>query len=229
MKTAVNDPTDVETTELGYVVSVDPSNWTVIEEEPAKPFPVMVMFDPTMLLVGFKLTAGVIVKTEFAETAEMSVATILCGPLIDSSVMMFALNDPIVDVATVLGEVVSDVPSNLSVTVEDASKPVPVTVTTVPTDPLERLRVIDALIVKVAEADWDKESIAFTEWPPNVDAGTVNVDVKEPMEFVVTVATVVDPKVIVTVEVGVKLVPETVTDVATAPELGLNDIPGISW
>ncbi len=153
MKTAVNDPTDVETTELGYVVSADPSNWIVIDEEPAKPFPVTVMFDPTMLLVGFKLIAGVIVKTELADTAEMSVATILCGPLIDSSVTMFALNDPIVDVATVLGEVDRDVPSNLRVTVEDASKPVPVTVTTVPTDPLEGLRIIDALTVKVAEAD----------------------------------------------------------------------------
>ncbi len=34
---------------------------------------------------------------------------------------------------------------------------------------------------------------------------------------------------IVTVDVAVKLVPETVTDVATEPEPGLRDIPGISW
>ncbi len=57
----------------------------------------------------------------------------------------------------------------------------------------------------------------------------MNVAVKAPMELVVAVATVVDPKVIVTVEVGVKLVPETVTDVATTPEFGLSDIPGINW
>ncbi len=50
---------------------------------------------------------------------------------------------------------------------------------------------------------------------------------KSPRPSLVTVATVRDPNVIVTVELGEKLVPETVTGELTAPEVGLRLIPGL--
>lgn len=115
------------------------------------------------------------------------------------------------------------------VTVEDASKPVPITVIIVPTAPVDGLTAIDALTVKEVDADWDRESVAVTGCAPKVELGTVKDTENAPILLDVTVATVNDPKVIVTVEVDVKLVPETVTDVATGPELGLSEMPGMSW
>jgi len=201
----------------------------VVVEDPAKPVPVTVMFDPTMLLVGLRRMDGEIVNIELADSDVTSDATTLCTPLIDSEATKVALNDPVVDVATVLGEVARVVPSYVMVTVEDASKPVPVTVMIVPTAPLDGLSVIDAPTVKEVDADWDRESVAVTRCAPKVEAGTVKDTENAPILLEVTVATVDDPKVIVTVDVAVKLVPETVTDVATGPELGLSEIPGISW
>ena len=54
---------------------------------------------------------GEIVNIELADSDVTSDATTLCTPLIDSEATKVALNDPVVDVATVLGEVASVVPS----------------------------------------------------------------------------------------------------------------------
>ena len=54
---------------------------------------------------------GEIVNIALADCDATSVATMLCTPLIDSEATNVALNDPVVDVATVLGEVASVVPS----------------------------------------------------------------------------------------------------------------------
>lgn len=83
----------------------------MVVEDPAKPVPVTVMFDPTMLLVGLRRMDGEIVNIELADSDVTSDATTLCTPLIDSEATKVALNDPVVDVATVLGEVASVVPS----------------------------------------------------------------------------------------------------------------------
>ena len=66
--------------------------------------------------------------------------------------MKVALNEPTVDVVTVVGDVVCVSPSNLMVMVEEAAKPVPDTVTVPPTIPLVGFRLIEALTVYVAEA-----------------------------------------------------------------------------
>ena len=50
---------------------------------------------------------GEMVNVELADWDATSVATMLCTPLIDSEATKVALNDPVVDVATVLGEVAS--------------------------------------------------------------------------------------------------------------------------
>ena len=56
-------------------------------------------------------------------------------------------------VVIVDGEVVCVVVSYLMVTVLEAPKPVPVTVTVVPTRPLDGVRVIDGTTVKVSESE----------------------------------------------------------------------------
>ena len=63
-----------------------------------------------------------------------------------------AVKEPVADVVTVVGEVITVVPSNLMVIVEEAANPLPVTLTLEPTMLLVGLALIDALTVKVAEA-----------------------------------------------------------------------------
>ncbi len=76
--------------------------------------------------------------------------------------MKEALKEPAVDDVTVAGVVVTVVPSYLTVIVDEAAKPVPVTVTVEPTRPLEGFRVMEAMMLKVAVAEWDEESVAVT-------------------------------------------------------------------
>ncbi len=66
----------------------------------------------------------------------------------------------------------------------------------------------------------------MTVCAPKVDAGTLKVAVNNPLLSVATVATVNEPNVMVTVELAVKPVPETVTRELTAPDVGLRVIPG---
>jgi len=103
------------------------------------------------------------------------------------------LNDPIVDEATVAGEVVTTVPSYLMVIVEEAAKPVPVTVIVVPTAPIVGLSVIEAITENVVEADSEDASVAVTVCAPKVDAGVLNDAEKRPELSVVTMATVDAP------------------------------------
>jgi len=92
-----------------------------------------------------------------------------------------ALNEPTVDVVTVVGEVVCVTPSYLMVMVEDAAKPVPDTVTVPPTIPVVGFRLIEALTVYVADAVWEDTSVAVTVCAPFVETGTANVALNEPM------------------------------------------------
>jgi len=75
---------------------------------------------------------------------------------------MVAVNDPVVDVVTVVGEVVTVVPSYLIVMVDEAANPLPVTVTLDPVMLLVGLILMDALIVKVADELSDATSNART-------------------------------------------------------------------
>jgi hypothetical protein len=70
--------------------------------------------------------------------------------LADAGMVNVALKDPSELVVTVAGVVVWVVPSYLMVIVEEAEKPLPVTVTVVPTLPVEGLSVIEATMLNVA-------------------------------------------------------------------------------
>src|SRR6266571_7105376 len=130
-----------------------------------------------------------------------------------------------VEEATVVGEVVCVAPSYLMVMIEEAGKPVPVTVTVVPTLPAEGLSVMETVTEKAAVAVWEDASVAVTVWAPKVEAGTVKEAENKPELSVVAVATVDEPNVTVTPELDEKLVPETVTREPTAPNVGLKLIP----
>ncbi len=80
----------------------------------------------------------------------------------ETGTVMVAVNDPVVDVVTVVGEVVTVVPSYLIVMVDEAANPLPVTVTLDPVMLLVGLILMDALIVKVADELSDATSNART-------------------------------------------------------------------
>ncbi len=73
------------------------------------------------------------------------------------------------------------------VMVELAAKPLPVTVTTVPTVPLVGESEIDGTTLNVLLATCATPSAADTVWGPKVDIGTVKVALNEPVESVVIV------------------------------------------
>ncbi len=92
----------------------------------------------------------------------------------------------------VAGDVVWVTPSYLIVIVEEAAKPVPVTVTVVPTLPVVGLVVMAEIMLKVAVPVCDEPSVAVTVWAPFVEVpGTVKVAVNEPRLLLVTVVGVV--------------------------------------
>ena len=64
-----------------------------------------------------------------------------------------AENKPVLEVATVAGEVACVTPSYFTVIVEEPAKPVPDTVTVEPTIPLVGFNVTEAVTVKEAEAE----------------------------------------------------------------------------
>jgi hypothetical protein len=77
---------------------------------------------------------------------DASVAVTVCAPLAEvPGIVNVAVNEPALLVVMVVGDVGCVVPSYLIVIVEDAAKPLPVTVTTVPGIPFAGLRAIDGL------------------------------------------------------------------------------------
>ena len=73
------------------------------------------------------------------------------------------------------------------VTVELAAKPVPVTVSVVPTWPVYGDKEVDEITLNVLLAKSPDASVAVTVWVPAVDFGILNVAVKEPAVSVVMV------------------------------------------
>ncbi len=76
--------------------------------------------------------------------------------------MKVQVNEPDEEVVTVVGDVVLVVPSKVMVIVDVEAKPVPVTVTVVPTGPLVGESVIDGVTVNAAEAELELASLAMT-------------------------------------------------------------------
>jgi hypothetical protein len=114
------------------------------------------------------------------------------------------------------------------VTVEFAVKLVPDTVTSVLTAPDEGLRVIPGISVKVADAELENESVAVTVWGPTVVAGTVSVNVKEPVLPVLELPMVIESKLIVIAADPEKPNPVTVREEPTEPLVGVSVIEAIT-
>jgi hypothetical protein len=112
----------------------------------AKPVPVTVSSFPTEPLPADSdmsgLLSAVTVKGLPIEFPNESVALTVCRPFADIGTTISAKNDPPVFVVTVLGPVCWGLASNDIVIVELAAKPVPVTMTVVPSGPVEGNRVI---------------------------------------------------------------------------------------
>ena len=133
----------------------------------------------------------------------------------------------------VAGDVVWVTPSYLIVIVEEAAKPVPVTVTVVPTLPVVGLVVMAEIMLKVAVPVCDEPSVAVTVWAPFVEVpGTVKVAVNEPRLLLVTVVGVVGcvapSYLMMIVEEAAKPAPDTVTVVPPIPFEGFSVIAGFT-
>ena len=109
--------------------------------------------------------AGTTVKVAVAELVPSLACTVL-APAIEAVVepagtMKDALKEPVPSVVTGVGVVATAEPANVMVTVEEAAKPEPETVTVVPTGPEDGLKAIDWLTVNVAESEL-APSVAWT-------------------------------------------------------------------
>jgi len=226
VKVAVKDPVDDVVTVDGEVATVVPSYLTVTTDDPANPVPETEIVAPTAPVDGVRVIEGIMLNVALEVFEEESVAVMVCAPLVELvGTLKLALNEPSLVVVMEVGVVGWAVPSYLMVMVDDPAKPVPETVTLVPVMPLTGLRTTDGWTVKTACPEWE-ESVAVTVWDPATDGGIVNDAVNTPETSVVAVATVVDPYVIVMVDEGEKLLPETVTVRPTIPELGVREIAG---
>ena len=130
------------------------------------------------------------------------------------------------DDVTVLGLVGCVAPSYLIVIVDNAAKPVPDTVIVVPPMPLVMLRLIDGIVVKLVCAVCCP-SVAVMVCEPVMELGTVNVAENSPEGPLVAVVTVLLSKVMLMLADGIKLVPVTVIERPTTPDVGFRAIEGI--
>lgn len=155
VKVAVNEPVPLETTGLGFVVTLVPANCIVICELGQKLEPDTVTDVPTGPLVGDKaIEETVTVKVVEAEWLLASVAWTVLLPVEDDGTVNEPENEPVLSVVIEAGVVVTLFELNFIVMAELAAKPWPDTVTDVPGSPLVGLMLIEAaLTLKVAVAE----------------------------------------------------------------------------
>ena len=83
----------------------------------------------------------------------------------------------------------------------------------------------------LSESELDPSSVAETIRDPGVELGTVKSAEKPPLVLVVTVAGIVvtglPAKVMITLEIGSKLMPVTITKVLTSPDVGSRLMAGV--
>ena len=130
-----------------------------------------------------------------------------------------------------LGVVVWLLPLKLTVILWLAMKPVPATVTLVPTGPGLGLKVIARVTVNVTGAEF-VPSLAVTVRPPAGALGTVKEQLKLPVEPEVqelgVVVTLLPANWMVMEWDAVKPVPVTVTELPTAPEDGVRPVAALT-
>ena len=132
---------------------------------------------------------------------------------------------PVLVVATVI-------PSYVMVTDEPPAKPEPDTMTVEPAAPLVGLRVIEGVMVKVAVAELEPPPAAVTMWAPPTasidELGTLKNVENDPLLSVLVVASVDEPKVMVTEWEFWKPVPEIETSEPSVPLVGFNKIEEVT-
>lgn len=116
---ALNEPDVDEVTVVGNVATMVPSNLTVRTEDDANPLPETVTFEPVILLVGLTLMDELMVNVADELSDDASMAWTRCTPWAEEGAWKVALNDPMDEEATVVGEVVTVEPSYLIVIVDD--------------------------------------------------------------------------------------------------------------
>ena len=92
--------------------------------------------------------------------------------------------------------------------------------------------VLGAVTVNIVESELDPSSVAETIRASGVELGTVKLAEKSPLVSVVTVAGIVvtglPAKVMITLEIGSKLMHVTITKVLTSPDVGLSVMSGVT-
>jgi hypothetical protein len=120
-----------------------PSNSISTIELPAKPLPDAVTELPAGPLMLDRVMDGITLKVVVAVLPAASVAVMVCAPVTDLGIVNVAEKLPRGPVGTGLMVVVWPMPSYCIVMVELGAKPLPVTVTRLPTVPLLLERVMD--------------------------------------------------------------------------------------
>ena len=181
--------------------------------------------------MGLRVMAGAVEDVTvngFEADLDPWVATTDLDPSDDAGTVKVAENPPLLLGVTGLGVGVMVAPPKVTVTGVVESKLVPVTVSGVPTGPEVGLRVMAGAVEDVTvngfEADLDPCVAVTTLSPPEDDTGTVKVPLKVPVEVVVNgdgfVVTSIAPNLMATSELGSKLIPATVTETPTGPDVG---------
>jgi hypothetical protein len=217
VKVAEKVPVPEVVIEAGFVVTLDPANVIVTAEFSIKFEPVTVTVVPRGPVVGFRVIEGVaIVKIAEPEFVDASVATTVFAPGVDEGTLKVAEKVPVPEVVIEAGLVVTADPANVTVTAELGKKFEPVKMTDVPTRPVAGdSESVGVFTVHIAVAECVAESVAITVLAPDMEVGTLNVHVNEPVMSVCTktgvVVTLVPWKVMVIVEEAAKPWPDAET------------------
>ena len=119
--------------------------------------PEIVTLEPTLPLVGFKATTGIIVNVVEPIWEPASIAVTVLAPAIEPvdepvGIMKDALKKPVLSAITGEGVVATAEPAYVNVTTEEAAKPEPLTATEPPTGPLVGLTLMLGVALTVAAA-----------------------------------------------------------------------------
>jgi hypothetical protein len=168
------------------VTTLWPSKVKAIVLYGAKPLPLTATLLPTGPALEVRLMAALTVKVALSESVPFDAVTVWgpAGAAGTVNVQLLVVARLPLSSAVQVPDVLSGVPSNVTVRLLLASKLLPLSVTVLPTVPAAGFRLMTGVTVKLAEAEWKKRteatatfvllSDAVTVWGPAGAAGTVN-------------------------------------------------------
>jgi hypothetical protein len=214
------------------VATLLPSKVTARVLYGAKPLPLIAAPLPTGLALGVRLMAELTAKVALPESVPSDAVTV-CGPAgavgTVNAQLLLAGRLPLSS-AVQVPDVLSGVPSNVTVRLLLALTLLPLSVTALPTTPAAGFRLMTGVAVKRAAAAFALVSDAVTVWGPAGAAGTVNGQaLKLPLALVVQdVATLLLSKLTVMVAFALKPLPLTAAVLPTTPALGARLMAGVT-